>query len=422
VSCFWLITVGEPLPTDPQPVRLLRTGWLAEQLVSRGHDVVWFTAAFDHTGKRQRAVTFTTLSPSPRLTIVLLPGMAYARNVSVARLINHWQVARAFTRHADTQSRPDLILASLPTLELAAAGARFGAQHGVPVWVDVRDLWPDVFESAFPRAARRLARWALWPYAWLRARALGTASGCIAISDEYLAWAIRHGAQPVAPRSVYPLGYRPPAPARQATWRALVRAGVNPNATLVWFIGSFGATYDLAPLLDAARGLEARGDVQFVISGDGERDRHWRTLAKGLPNVHFTGWLDAEGIAALLGAASIGVAAYRADAPQRLPNKLFEYLAGGLALVSSLRGEAAGLIAEQQIGESYDPAQPGDCERALRRLIERPDHLAHCRAAARSLFAARFSEETLYPALAAAMEAAAAGARIRPPLPTTALP
>ena len=40
---IWLITVGEPLPTDGAE-RLLRAGILADMLSAKGHDVVFWTS------------------------------------------------------------------------------------------------------------------------------------------------------------------------------------------------------------------------------------------------------------------------------------------------------------------------------------------------------------------------------------------
>ncbi|GAI08595.1 unnamed protein product, partial [marine sediment metagenome] len=50
---IWLITIGEPLPSDNNNDRLYRTGILAKLLIQRGHEVVWWTSTFDHVRKIQ---------------------------------------------------------------------------------------------------------------------------------------------------------------------------------------------------------------------------------------------------------------------------------------------------------------------------------------------------------------------------------
>jgi len=47
----WLLQIADPLPLAPG-VRRMRTGMLADKLVERGHEVAWWTSAFDHVNKR----------------------------------------------------------------------------------------------------------------------------------------------------------------------------------------------------------------------------------------------------------------------------------------------------------------------------------------------------------------------------------
>ncbi len=52
----WLLTVGEPLPTDGGSDRVWRTGFLARALADRGHEVVWWSSAFDPFRHRLRSL------------------------------------------------------------------------------------------------------------------------------------------------------------------------------------------------------------------------------------------------------------------------------------------------------------------------------------------------------------------------------
>jgi hypothetical protein len=46
----WLVQIGEALPVKPG-IQKLRTAHLAEKLVQRGHNVIWWASAFDHFKK-----------------------------------------------------------------------------------------------------------------------------------------------------------------------------------------------------------------------------------------------------------------------------------------------------------------------------------------------------------------------------------
>ena len=95
---IWLITVGEPLPLPGRRERPWRTGLLAEELASRGHEVLWWTSTVDHLTKSFFVDGQPSVEVSDRLTIQFLRGVLYTRNVSLARLRNHRQIGRAFRR------------------------------------------------------------------------------------------------------------------------------------------------------------------------------------------------------------------------------------------------------------------------------------------------------------------------------------
>jgi len=203
----------------------------------------------------------------------------------------------------------------------------------------------------------------------------------------------------------YPTDMLPPNEVAEAR-RRLEAAGVDPSRCVCSFVGTFGQTYDLAPIIAAAGRLWRFGDgrVQFVFAGEGERGAAWRALAEGLGNVVFTGWLSSAEIAALVGMSSIGVAAYADGAPQGLPNKIFEFLSGGLPILSSLRGEAEALLAESGCGLTY-PAGDSDAFTArLAVLVDAPDLRRDMGRRARAKFEADFRADAVYPALVSHLE------------------
>jgi glycosyltransferase involved in cell wall biosynthesis len=414
---IWLITIGEPLPLPGADAFLLRTGRLAQKLAGRGHRVTWWSSDFDHLTKRYVTAAAGELALRPNLDLVLLHGAPYGRNLSLTRLRNHWQLGRAFRVRALHRPRPDAVLCSFPTIELSLEATRYGARAGVPVILDVRDLWPDIFVTAAPVYARLLARLALAPYFGAARRALAGADGIVAISEGYLAWGLARAGRGRGPRDiVIPLGYAPREadPAGEAAARAELSArGVDPGRQVCWFVGTFGRTYDLGPVIRAARGLWAddRRDLQFVLSGVGERDAEWRREASDLPNVVFTGWLDRRQIQAMLGLASVGLAAYAAEAPQGLPNKLFEYLSAGLPVVSSLRGETEVLLRDADCGVTYDAREPDTLRRAVARLLDEPGARDRLARNALAIFGAQFSAERIDDELLRYLEDVARGGR-----------
>jgi glycosyltransferase involved in cell wall biosynthesis len=406
----WLVSIGEPLPIDPGGERQLRMGVIARTLLDRGHEVTWWVSTFDHPYKRHRFEADTNVTVEPRYRLQLLHGSGYRTNVSLRRLLDHWQIARKFRRLAGEEPAPDLIFATVPTVELASASAAIGRARSIPVVLDVRDLWPDVLLDLLPRPLRGLGRLPLLPLTRQIRQAFRSAYGITAVSPSYLRWGLAHAGRPAGPMDrVIPLGYPvPPASgldgaADAGTLRAL---GVDPRKKLVWFIGMFGHYYDLTTVIKAARVLAQRGrkELQFVLSGQGHRETEWRALAAGLPNVVFTGWVTTAQITVLQTAAWAGLAAYAPDAPQSLPNKVFEFMAGGLPVLSSLGQDARELLERHDCGITYRAGDAADLVRAIEGLLENEPRHARMAENSRTAFDRHYSARRVYGEMAAYLE------------------
>ena len=402
---IWLITVGEPLPTDGDNVHLVRTGILAGLLEAAGHHVVWWSSSFNHTAKVQRCRRDTTLKLSPKFELKLLHAAGYAQNVSLRRILHHRRIARKFAAAAIQEEPPNVILCSFPTIELSKAATDYGKSRGVPVVVDVRDLWPDALVGLFPRVTQPLAKVLLGRMFRAARTALQQSDAIIGVSAGYLEWGLRfagrdrHGFD-----RVFPLGYQP-APVADEEMRVaeikLRACGVDPSKVICWFAGVFGRTYDLATVIDAARELPAdlRGRVQFVLCGDGEYRDRWMARSSGLDSVVFPGWIGASELAYLMKVASIGIAAYAPGAPQGLPNKLFEYMSAGLPVLSSLRGEAEALLRQHGCGLSYQAGDRRSFLDALCTLLDQRERRAQMGRNGRRLFDEQFSTDRVYAGL-----------------------
>jgi len=396
----WLMTIGEPLPTDGPQARLLRTGMLAAALAAAGHEVIWWSSTFDHTQKRQRFRANTSIRVENRYQLNLLYAVSYPENVSLRRLVNHYGVARAWSRWADRESQPDVIVCALPTLELCDAATRYGRRRGVPVVLDVRDLWPDVFLDLAPTWARSLARVALAPLFTQVRTVCARATALMGVTPAYVGWATRQAGRAPSPLDCdFPIGYRQTSPSppdreeAEAFWRA---RGITETAFIVCFFGTLGRQFDLKTVIDAARKL--RGEdrpVHFVLCGHGDYAAHYKALAGDCAHVVFPGWVGMAQIWTLMRLSAVGLAPYvsHGNFIAHIPNKPAEYLSAGLPILSGVKGALADLLATHQCGVTYDGAD--DLARTLLRLR---DDLAWRRtlaANAARLYQRQFSAEKI---------------------------
>ena len=411
---IWLITVGEPLPIEGNRDRLWRTGLLAETFTGRGHDVLWWTSSVDHFRKQHFVDGEPRVSSPIGFSIQFLAGKLYRRNLSLSRLVNHAQIARRFAALAEREARPDLIVCSFPTVELSREAVRYAEAARVPVILDVRDLWPDIFIDVVPNAAKGLARLALGGMFKDAERALARCDAVLGVSDAYVKWGLAKGKRaPTSDDRTFPLGYQSTAWSTrdaEAVDARLRAPGTRSALPLATFVGTFGRTYDLRTAIEAERLLRERlgTPVHLILCGAGEREAEWRSLARG-GNVTFTGWLPAGELAYLLGRSTIGLAAYAPNAPQGIPNKVIEYLSASLPVLCCLPGECRALLESESCGAYYEAGAPESLAAALRDMLSDHDALAAMRAAAQGLFARRFAATTVYGEMADHLERIAAG-------------
>lgn len=401
----WLITIGEPLPIDGIGDRLLRTGILANLLAEKGHSVVWWSSTLDHVRKRHRYRTDTCIDINQRLRLILLHSALYKKNVSLMRIVNHYGIARKFTMFADLESKPDIIVCSLPTLELSLAATDYGKRKGIPVILDIRDLWPDIFLDLFPAWCQRLAKLILLPMFKSAYKICSGATAITGITSSFVDWGVKYASRSKTDLDIdFPMGYTEKTPDQERIKESEImweKHGINKknNDFIVCFFGNMGRQFDLKTVIEAARKLKANGTpVRFVLCGSGDNFTYYKDLAIDCGNVVFPGWVGAADIWTLMRMSSLGLAPYvnSKNFTMNLPNKPVEYLSAGLPVVSSLEGVLKELLSSNNCGVTYQNNNPESLMSALMNLHSSQEKLKEMSKNALSLFNERFVAERVY--------------------------
>lgn len=388
---------------DPA-VRDYRYTTLARTLAARGHEVVRWSSTFEHVSKQFRVEESKTIVIAPLLSVRLLHALpAYNTNISVARWQQQREAARLFLAEADGWPKPEIIVAGVPVPEMAAAAVDFGRKRGIPVLVDVQDQWPDIYLNAAPAVLRPVLR-ALLAREFSRSQRLFAGAVAItAVSQTYLDWAAARGGRPVGPDDrVFPLGMTARAPREHSPEmkrRVRERYRISPQAMVALFVGTFGASYDIETLVNCARRIEqapAEVPIHFVVAGDGEKMPRARCEGKKCRILTLPGWLSHDDVADLMEIAEIGLCGYGAKALQSIPYKPLEYMAAGLPLVSSLRGELEGMLAKRACGRSYRAGDAASLEAAVRWFGRHRAEAAEMGRRARRLFDENFDSNMIY--------------------------
>lgn len=411
----WIVNVNEPLPTDPGNNRPWRMGVVFDLLRQRGHDVTWWSSTMHHFDKRLRYEKDTEVALDEKARVIHLHGRLYRRNIGLERLLNHRALGAAFARLAPEKPRPDIILASIPILDLPREVVRFAAPLKIPVVIDVRDKWPDFMVDQAPEALRPVARLLLRSLEKDARTACRQATAILGVAPSFVQWGLDHAGREAGPQDRFYANAYPD----QATDPALLaEAGrfwdekglrADDRVPTLCFIGSLNFTaFDFETLIEGMRRLAGR--ARLVVCGSGVGEQKLRTLAKDVPGMLFAGWVDGPALQVAMQRSALGLTPYRNNSnfTDNLPNKFLEYLSQGLPIVSCLGGFSRQLLKEGGVGRFYPEGDPTSLVTEVEDLLD--DHKLRLAMgqAARRLYEEQFRAATVYGQLVDQLEEMAA--------------
>jgi len=262
--------------------------------------------------------------------------------------------------------RPDAVIGSSPNPFAALAGWLAAWWHRTPFVLEVRDLWPEtliemgVRNPAIILPLRVIER-------WLYARAVAIVALTEGIEERLVAKGVPEAKVHLIPNA--PLRPAPPDAARRAARRHGLGWG---SRVVAIYAGAHGPANGLETVVDAARQLADLPDLLVVLIGDGGAKAELQMRAADLTNVEFLDPVPKDQIGDILRAADIAILSLRGkDLFQGArPNKLFDYMVAGLPIVSTVGGEAWGLIDAAESGVLAHPDDAGALAHALRGLAE----------------------------------------------------
>lgn len=407
---IWILEIGEPLPLEKN-VRLHRYGQFSKFLAKAGHQVTWWTNSFSHAPKQHFAERDVD-HMIDGVTLRVIRGLGYKRNVSVSRIRHNKHFAKRFSELAPQYEKPDLIIAPVPIIEAAVAAIEYGKAHNVPVMTDIRDEWPDELTNLAPKPLRPLARLALKRSYNSMEKLCREAKGIMAVAERQVDYGLRFAHRERMPSDrVFHLGYssdRPPIETlseAEKWWQSL---SLNPSALKVCFFGTLGKFFDLDTMFKALRDLGDDVPIQFIVGGVGSKLESYKKSAADLPNVIFAGWLKAPEIQVVMKHSQVGLAPYITGSAMSLPNKPFEYMSGRLALLSSIEGELATLIEKNQCGINYHSSDANALAVALDRLHSNREATRAMGERAFELWQREFTTDVIFPRIARHLEQCAA--------------
>ena len=155
--------------------------------------------------------------------------------------------------------------------------------------------------------------------------------------------------------------------------KALARErGQKPGEVWVVYAGTLGNNYDIPTVLRAAARLQERGDdrIRIWVAGEGPLRSSVTEFirTRELMNLKYIGNLCHEDLIRFYSICDIGLSPYVPESNVAMPDKAYDYMAAGLPIVNTLRGELEELLRDRQIGIQYKAGDPESLVGALESL------------------------------------------------------
>jgi glycosyltransferase involved in cell wall biosynthesis len=290
-------------------------------------------------------------------------------------------------------------MVATPPHNIAYSVVRYAKERNIPVIVDVRDQWPDIFMPEKPHFARKLMRFLLSrDFAQMRA-AFKRSDSITAVSRDFLEWGLSYaGRERSSEDKVFYIGTKLAEKVVPDGIGGRLRKMVEKarGKTKFLFVGSFGKMQNPLIIVEVAkRSKEANRPAFFILAGDGEYMEKVRKEAAGLENVIITGWLKHDEIMYLLDNVDVGMCPLNRKMPL-FPNKAFMYFSAGLPVISAAGGELRELISEKRIGLNYEPNDISGLRDKISIMNEDPALVSEMGRNVESCFSEIFDAGTIY--------------------------
>jgi colanic acid biosynthesis glycosyl transferase WcaI len=383
----------------PEPTGIgLYSAGLAESLVKLGHQVS-VVCANPHYPQWKRYPGYPALrwtrAEENGVSITRCPIYVPSRPSGLARIVHYAGFLLAalgpMLRRAGRE-RPDVVMTVAPALIAAPAALLAARVARATSWIHVQD-----FEVGAALATDQLGGGGSWLGRLARAfeawmfRRFDRASSISPEMCGQLAGLVRD------PSGIYELRNWAELdrvhPQRHSSYRE--EWGIaTPHVAL--YSGSIARKQGIETIVDAARLLEGRSDLTFVVCGNGPTRAELEERARGLGNIRFYDLQPIERLGDLLSLATVHLLPQRADAADLvLPSKLANMLASGRPVVAGVE-PGRGLAREVEgAGLICTPEDPAAMAQAIERLLADEALHAACSRVAEQRATARWSRDSI---------------------------
>jgi glycosyltransferase involved in cell wall biosynthesis len=326
--------------------------WFAENLIKQGYKPTIFCANVRHNtddvidvenGKYSVDIKNDIPFVFVKTTKSIGNGIDRVKNMLLFYK-NLFPTAKSYSRH---YGKPDIILASSVHPLTMVAGIKIAKKLGVPCICEIRDLWPEAI-FAFNKAKKNsfLGKVLIAGEHWIYKKAdalIFTKEG----DTDYIKekkWDTTQGGDIDLSKAYYiNNGVDIEAFNKSIDTVTLKDEDFEKDKFTVVYVGAIRPVNNVGNILDTAKTLNHYQDIQFLVYGDGNQRKTFekRVIDEKIDNVKIKGFVSKKYIPNILSKSSLNILNYSQTqynwARGNSSNKLFEYMASGKPVISTVK-------------------------------------------------------------------------------------
>ncbi len=268
--------------------------------------------------------------------------------------------------------RPDVAVATSPTLFAAMVGAWTGTRYRIPFVMDVRDLWPAIFVELGVLKNPYLIRFLEMVELALYRRSTRVVTVTEAFKENLTGRGISPGKVRTITNGADTDFWTP-----QEKPIGLMRDLALEDKFVVLYIGAHGISHALTKVIEAAALVKDRREIQFVFVGDGAEKPGLMEHAKalGLNNIRFLDPVDKIKVREFYALADVCLVPLR-NIPlfkTFIPSKMFEIMSMARPIIGSVSGEPVEILKKSKGAVVVEPEDSQAIADAVLFLYQNPE-------------------------------------------------
>ena len=365
--------------------------WFSENLIKRGYDPVIFCANVRHNKNDVIKVDNQKYSIDAKDGIpFVFVKTTKATSNGLDRIKNMFifykNLFPTAKQYSNIYGKPDVILASSVHPLTLVAGIKIAKKFGVPCICEIRDLWPEaIFAFNKIKESSLLGKILVAGEHWIYKKAdalIFTKEG----DTDYIRerkWDKESGGNIDLNKAYYiNNGVDNEAFHHSIHTNILEDPDLESDKFNVVYVGAIRPVNNVGNIVDAALRLIEYKDIQFLIYGDGIQRKilEERVNKECISNVRIKGFVEKKYIPYILSKSSVNILNYSQTqynwSRGNSSNKLFEYMASGKPIISTVM-MGYSILEKYDCGIEIKDASPKELADAILKVKNMPNEEYH---------------------------------------------